>query len=94
MYAGIAARYYLYSKGAKVETFESKNYFKSTPTYRYYTGWDVGISQVLVISHGPVLQTYSTLIDFGGCGGYIYQITENLGFDIPIVKFIDGKDKD
>lgn len=51
------------------------------PKHRYYIGYDVGISQVVVTSLGPILDAVSTMLDVGVNLGGIYQITEKWAFE-------------
>lgn len=46
------------------------------PKQRYYVGYDVGISQVVVTSLGPILDAVSTMVDVGINAGGIYQLTD------------------
>ena len=53
----------------------------SKPKWRFFAGWDFGISQIILEEVGPALTVISTLIDVGGHVGAIYQISKNWGFE-------------
>jgi hypothetical protein len=80
-YAGLGQRRYFQSYGQPIVGIEGNDLIRMIPKWRFYGSWDLGISQVLVISRGPVFQTYSTLFDVGINGGVVYQATDRLGVE-------------
>lgn len=83
-YAGIGGRYYFQSQGRPLVDTYANDMIRSIPRWRFYGGWDAGLSQVLVITRGPVFQTYSTLFDVGVNGGAIYQLSDRVGLDFQL----------
>lgn len=80
-YSGIGMRYYLASKGMMFDAQDEGVSIISIPKWRYYVGWDFGISTAIVQSLGKVLQIMSTMIDFGGHAGVIYQVDSTFGIE-------------
>lgn len=74
-------RYYVYSTGMIFNSSDTKNSVRSVPTWRFYGGWDLGISQVVVENVGASLTVISTLFDMGGHAGMIYQVGNSWGIE-------------
>jgi hypothetical protein len=54
------------------------------PKRRFYYGYDVGISQAVIASLGPVLDAVSTMIDLGAYTGMNYQMGQNWGIEAQV----------
>jgi len=80
-YSGAGMRYYLGSKGMLVESQGEGVAISAIPKVRYYIGWDAGISQAIIQSLGRILTVTSTMIDFGGNAGVIYQVDRKFGVE-------------
>lgn len=80
-YGGGGQRYYFANPGLPARAFERGDAVIATPKIRYYAGYEVGIAQVLVLEFGPVLSTFSTVLEVGGNTGAIYQIGKNFGIE-------------
>lgn len=80
-YSGTGMRYYFFSKGMQFDLEDEMVSMSATPRWRYYFGWDLGISQVIVKSLGRVLQITSTMVDIGGCIGTTYQIDRSFALE-------------
>lgn len=79
-YGGMGFRHYLnYGKGSYSEQQDSGMYISTKPRIRYYVGADMGISQVIVRSFGPNVQSVANLVDVNVNLGAIYQITDSFG---------------
>ncbi len=81
-YSGSGMRYYFASKGMQVETEDEHVAFSSIPKWRYYWGWDAGVSTVVVQSLGKVLQVSSTMVDIGVNLGTAYQIDRKFAVEL------------
>ncbi|HEX4926223.1 MAG TPA: hypothetical protein VFV50_19170, partial [Bdellovibrionales bacterium] len=77
-------RFYINSKGMYFDRNDEAYRILSYPRFRYYWGWDAGISQVIVRSLGKVLQVVSSMVDVGVCGGAIWQIDRDFGIEAHI----------
>jgi hypothetical protein len=80
-YAGVGKRYYFKSSGAEWDNSEGGSRVYSVPKRRYYYGIDLGISQVVVKTFGPVLQASSAMFDLGGNLGIIQQLSKSVGLE-------------
>lgn len=80
-YFGLGARWYLDSKGAKVEIIDARTSILSRPTWRHYLAVDVGVSQVIIQTFGDVLQIVSSMVELGGGAGTIYQVNNDFGVE-------------
>lgn len=75
------ARYYFNSSNLNSFGEDNGNSISITPKWRYYYGWNVGVAQVVVSSLGPVLDALSTVLEYGGHVGSIYQIRKDWGLE-------------
>jgi hypothetical protein len=60
------------------------NKYTFRPKQRFYFGWDVGVSQAVITSLGPVLDAVSTMFDFGVNTGFIHQLGDNWGLEAQL----------
>jgi hypothetical protein len=81
-FGGVGRRFYFNSTGMAFEGATGGTTVLSVPKRRYYAGVDVGISQLQVDRRGPVLQIQSSLLDFGGNVGAIFQMGKQLGLEL------------
>jgi len=80
-YIGLGRRYYLWSDGQPLAVSEGATQISTMPKLRYYVGGDLGISRIVLEPRGTTAEVASSLIDFGGHFGSIYQISPNLGLE-------------
>jgi hypothetical protein len=80
-FGGIGQRYYFSSNALQWKVMEDGLMMSYLPRLSFYLGWDFGIAQVQVVNYGPVLSAYSTLIEYGGSGGFIYNIYKTIGLE-------------
>lgn len=80
----LGSRYYFKSTGMIFDNTTQDITFRSIPKWRFYMGWDVGIAQVVVAEVGPSLTALSTMLDFGGHVGSIYQLGKTWGIDVQL----------
>jgi len=78
----LGQRHYFKSTGMIFDHATQDTTIRSIPKWRFYGGWDVGISQVVVAEVGPALTALSTMLDFGGHVGTIYQLGKTWGLDM------------
>ena len=85
-YTGIGKRIYVFSDAMAFDYSDtvSADQIIAVPKLRTYLGGDFGISQVVVQSFGAVLQTQSSLVEFGPNLGAIYQLTKSLGLELQV----------
>ena len=58
------------------------DYLERTPRFRLYAGGDLGISHITVQRLGPVLEVNSTLVEFGGSMGAVWQVGKKVGVEL------------
>ncbi len=81
-YAGVGFRHYFRSgKGSYSEQQEGGIYISTRPKIRFYTGADMGISQVIVKSFGPNVQSVANMMDVNVNLGSIYQVNDSFGVE-------------
>jgi hypothetical protein len=83
-YTGFGARYFLYSQATRADYVIGGTVLTAIPRWRFYLGWDAGLSQALVVQLNPVLGTYASFLDASFCGGTNYQITHDLGIELHL----------
>ncbi len=80
-YVGLGQRYFLNG----VSQNQSGDYAKSLIDYQprtlWYAGWDVGLSQILLIPFGDVLASYATMGEVGASFGVRKNITRQFSID-------------
>lgn len=81
LYFGVGQRYYVNSRGSALRAITPDVTVTVQPNFRYYFGWDAGMSQIVVNVLTASLQSFTTAVDLGGVGGAIYQISENIGLE-------------
>lgn len=81
---GLGQRYYFFSKGPVVERADEGVFVGSTPTWRFFAGWNVSISQLAVGDFGTLLQLNSTMFDVGGLAGLTYSINSKLSVEAVV----------
>lgn len=86
--ANYGRRYYFNSTATITENFDPENSIKSMPKWRYYGGWDVGVSQVLLKDTGAI-SVVGTMVDIGGHIGATYQFNRDWGFDMQAAAIYD-----
>lgn len=80
-YSGFGYHYYFNSKGMQFQLEDEFVGFSAVPRWRYYFGWDAGVSQAIVKSLGKVLQIVSTMLDLGAHVGTTYQIDPSFSLE-------------
>jgi len=83
-YSGLGYRGYFWSQAVHVDSGTGAERIEVAPKRRYFYGFDLGISQVLLKTVGPVLETRSALIDFGPSLGVIQQVSRKVGVELHL----------
>jgi len=81
LFAGIGQRVYMNSRGSQMIAVTPDISIIMQPKFRYYLGWDAGVSTAVVSVLTASLQSVTTAIDGGGVAGVLYQISDNFTFD-------------
>ena len=84
MYAGIGRRFYLFSNGFYRSSIQDNRTINIVPRWRYYIGADVGIARVVNGNYGSVFEIASAVVEAGGHGGMIYQISQKIGVEAQV----------
>jgi hypothetical protein len=84
VYSGIGMRYYFKSTGNTVSAAEGGTALSTMPKWRYYYGWDLGVSRMIIAEFGPVLNVTTTMLDFGGHMGIIKQMGKAWGLEVQM----------
>ncbi len=88
-------RFYIGPTGMIFDKANSDNSVISSPKWRFYTGWDVGLSQVILRETGQALTVLASLVDLGIHFGTIYQISKRFGVELSVgMSFGYGFSKD
>ena len=84
--SGIAygQRFYIGAPGMMWDRIDDGFKIKTIPMLRYYIGWDLGVSQVLIRELTASYSVVGSVAEVGGAGGAIYQITDNIGIDLNL----------
>ncbi|MCB0350321.1 MAG: hypothetical protein KDD38_04000 [Bdellovibrionales bacterium] len=81
-FGGVGFRHYFRSgKGSFSEQEDSGMFISTRPRIRFYAGIDAGISQVIVKSFGPNVQSVANMLDININVGAIYQINDSFGLE-------------
>lgn len=83
-YTGIGQRFYVFSKGPQVSEQDQGTFVGSSPQWRYYLAWDLGISRMIIGDFGTVLELSSTLLDLGGRIGIAYSVVPNINIEANV----------
>jgi hypothetical protein len=75
------SRYYFNSSNFSTQVNDKRGSFSIQPNLRFYGGWNLGIAQIVISSLGPVLDAVSTVVEYGGHVGSIYQINKDWGLE-------------
>ncbi len=78
------SRFYLKSSGPIYEIVNQETYIKSSPKWKFFIGWDFGLSQTILSEVGDALTVISTLFDFGVHGGVAYQVTKDWAIEAKV----------
>jgi hypothetical protein len=81
-YAGVGRRFYLGAPGMAFDATDGETRVTEIPKWRYYVGFDLGISQVVVTTFGTALQANSGLVEPGVTAGTIYQVGRSMGLEV------------
>ena len=83
-YTGLGQRYYFSSQGLRQNFTSDGIIVTSVPKWRFYSGVDVGLSQVLAVRINPLLGTYASFFETSVCAGSIYQVSKNFGVELHL----------
>lgn len=83
-FAGVGQRFYLNNRGSALMAVTPDVSVMMRPKFRYYVGWDAGISQAVVNVLTASLQSMTTAIDGGGVAGALYQMSENVSLEASL----------
>ncbi|MGZ3723172.1 MAG: hypothetical protein ACXVA9_09590 [Bdellovibrionales bacterium] len=81
IYMGLGQRYYLFSRNGAIESNHDGISIEINPRVRYYIEALLGLSQVQVKAVTSTLVAQSTLLEYGGGLGAIYQISKGIGLE-------------
>ena len=84
LFAGVGQRLYVNGRGSQMIAVTPDLSIIMQPKFRYYLGWDAGVSTAVVNVLTASLQSVTTAIDGGGVAGALYQISDNFTFDSSI----------
>ncbi len=77
----IGGRYYFSSSNLNYSDVGEGTSISIIPKWRFYYGWNLGVAQVVVRSLGTVLDAISTILEYGGHVGSIYQVGKSWGVE-------------
>lgn len=81
-YAGAGQRFYIRGTTSHPITSADKEAsVEIEPMWRYYWGWDIGASSVLVQEVTETFDAVSTMADFGASAGASRRVTKNFYWD-------------
>ncbi len=80
-YAGIGQRFFLNGVQETQSTSHPDAMMIYAPRLLWYAGWDAGLAQILLLSFGDVLGSYSTTAEAGATFGFRRQFSSSLYFD-------------
>lgn len=81
IYMGLGHRYYFFSRSGYLEESNNGLVVSITPRIRYFAEGLLGLSQVQVRAVTDTLVAQSTLLEYGGGAGVIYQLSKSLGVE-------------
>ena len=77
-FMGVGKRFYFNSTGEVVHTSGNGFEVDHVPKKRFYYGYDIGYaSGVISVFQGTALQTVTSMLDFGGLVGFMYQLSRS-----------------
>lgn len=85
VYMGLGQRFYLLSRGRPVETYQEGVFASQRPNFRFFVEYGLGLAQIQVRSVTESLSVQSTVVELGGGGGTIYQISQNFGISFNLI---------
>lgn len=83
-YFGGGMKYYIFSQGLYFERRNNNEVFTSFPKWRFYLGWDVGISHVVLQTIGEILRITTSIYDYGLTSGVIFNTSDKLGIEFNL----------
>jgi len=83
-FTGLGMRFYFDSKGLAMIQDQSDVVIKSLPRWRYYVSTDLGVSQVIVKSFGPVVQALASMLETGLNAGALYLIGDKFSINAQV----------
>ena len=84
VYTGAGIRLYYLGRGAYYVQEDADIQLTSRPKLRAYVAAEFGFAQVVVKSFGDVLQSVSSMSEFGLNTGAIYQINDRFGLEVQV----------
>jgi hypothetical protein len=81
-YLGGGMKYYLFTRGMYFETRDGPEVVITSPRWRIYMGWEIGVAHVVLQTIGEILQINTSTYDYGITTGTIYNLTDRLGLEI------------
>jgi hypothetical protein len=82
-FLGPGLRFYFGSTGVSIDSHDNGTRVKIVPKWRFYSGLDVGVSQVIAGIVG-VGATVSNLAQMTANIGFIYSITPSVGLELEV----------
>ena len=83
-YFGLGMKYYFSSRGLYFEDIDGADIIISSPKWRYYYGWEIGVAHVVLQTIGEFLQINTSSYDYGATVGTIYNLTNKLGLEFNL----------
>lgn len=80
-YNGGGMRYYLFNPGMNFEGYSKGTSFLSSPKWRFFVGWQAGLSFAILDKIGTTLQITTWGYDLGAHMGAIAQINKKWGLE-------------
>ena len=80
-YMGLGYKRYIFSQGRYLESLGDELTFSIVPKWRYYVQGDVGLANVKIEQVTESLSAEANLVELGGSGGVIYQMTKSTGIE-------------
>ncbi len=81
----LGQKYYLFTRGRPIESYDEGVYSLMVPRWRFYTGYTIGIAQVETRFLSASLSATSTIFEIGGGAGVIYNFSRNIGINIDLL---------
>ncbi len=76
LFAGGGQKLYFLSKGRTTEIDSDVGSLSMSPKRRFFAGWQLGISQLILDTPTPALTVQSTLFEYGFNIGALYRVLE------------------
>ncbi|MBL6990187.1 MAG: hypothetical protein ISR65_10435 [Bacteriovoracaceae bacterium] len=79
--AYVGTKLYVFSSGKIFTKTDGKTLVVSTPRWRFYVGWDLGVGSLLLDKRGVAVILYGTALEIGANVGAIWQTWKTFGLE-------------